>query len=150
MIFMDVQNLSVVKRLHSRRKLLELAERVLEGEGIAKDVELSLLLCDDAFIQELNTRYRNKCAPTDVLSFEQETLPQSDRVLLGDIVISLETVQRFCAGDREAMRRELMLLFCHGLLHLLGYEHHTKTREKKMREKQALYLGMELEKVWHE
>lgn len=150
MIFMDVQNISAVKRLHNRRRLLELAGRVLAGEGITKDVELSLLLCDDAFIQDLNTRYRNKCAPTDVLSFEQKALPQSDRVVLGDIVISLETVQRFRAGNREAMRQELMLLFCHGLLHLLGYEHHTKTREKRMREKQALYLGLELEKVWHE
>ena len=150
MIAMDVRNMSSVKRLYNRGRLLELADRVLKGEGIKKDAELSLLLCDDAFIQELNARYRNKCAPTDVLSFQQEPLPESGRVLLGDIVISLETVQRFCAGNRDAMRQELLLLFCHGLLHLIGYEHHTKALEKRMREKQAQYLGLELEKGWHE
>ena len=85
-----------------------------------------------------------------MLSFQQEPLPESGRVLLGDIVISLETVQRFCAGNRDAMRQELLLLFCHGLLHLIGYEHHTKALEKRMREKQAQYLGLELEKGWHE
>lgn len=150
MIYMDVRNLSTVKRLHNRRKLLELAEQITRGEGIKKDVELSLLLCDDAFIQELNAQYRNKCEPTDVLSFEQEPLDRSDRILLGDIVISLETVQRFRGDDRKAMRQELMLLFCHGLLHLLGYDHHTKAQQKRMQEKQAAYLGVELEKVWHE
>lgn len=149
MIHMDVRNMSTVKNLYNRRKLLELAERVCRGERIKKEAELSLLLCDDDFIRDLNARFRKKSEPTDVLAFEQESMGPSNRALLGDIVISLETVLRFCGGDRKAMRAELMLLFCHGLLHLLGYDHHTKAQERVMREKQALYLELELDKVWH-
>ena len=43
--------------------------------------------------------------------------------ILGDIVISLETVERNCNANRSAMRDEIRLLFCHGLLHILGYAH---------------------------
>jgi probable rRNA maturation factor len=71
----------------------------------------------------LNRRYRNKSGPTDVLSFAQDLANHGHPEVLGDIVISLETVERFCKGDRVAMRAEVRLLFCHGLLHLLGYDH---------------------------
>ena len=94
MIHMDIRNLSTVKRLYTRGKLEQLAEKICRGEGLKKKVELSLLLCDDAFIRELNARYRSRDEATDVLSFEQESPKNMDKILLGDIVISLETVQR--------------------------------------------------------
>lgn len=149
MVYLDIQNLSAVKRLYNAQRLLALAERVCLGEGIKKDVELSLLFCDDAYIQELNCRYRGKNEPTDVLSFEQEAPEHTDRRLLGDIVISLETVQRYCNDDRDAMRREMLLLFCHGLLHLLGHDHRKVSERTLMQQKQAQYLDRELGKVWH-
>lgn len=149
MIHMDIRNLSTIKRLYTRGKLEQLAEKICRGEGLKKKVELSLLLCDDAFIRELNARYRNRDEATDVLSFEQESPKNMDKILLGDIVISLETVQRYCGGDRNAMRTELNLLFCHGLLHLLGYDHGKKADKLTMQQKQAEYLGIGLENVWH-
>ncbi len=149
MIYLDIKNISPVKRLYNRKKLMELTERICREEGRKYDTELSLLFCDDAFIQELNARYRNKNEPTDVLAFEQEAPLHTDRRLLGDIVISLETVQRFCGGNRDAMRQELMLLFCHGLLHLLGYEHGNTSEKRLMQSKQAYYLDTEFKNVWH-
>lgn len=149
MIHLDIRNLSTVKRLFNRGKLEQLAEKVCRGEGLKKDVELSLLFCDDPFIRELNGRYRNRDEATDVLSFEQESPDSGDKRLLGDVVISLETVQRYCGGVRDAMRMEVNLLFCHGLLHLLGYEHGKKEDKLRMQQKQAEYLNVGLENVWH-
>lgn len=79
--------------------------------------ELSILLCGDPFIRDLNRRFRGIDEPTDVLSFEQ------DGTVLGDVVISLDTARRQAriAGiDEAAELRELLL---HGILHLLGRDH---------------------------
>ena len=149
MLHLDIQNNSTVKHLYRRNDLIELAEKICAGEGLRGDAELSVVFCDDPFIQELNQQYRAKNEPTDVLSFQQEDFGHSGPKVLGDIVISLETVHRFCNGDRAAMRGEMRLLFCHGLLHLLGCTHIKKDDRSAMLEKQAQYLGIEVEDAWH-
>ncbi len=111
-------------------------------------VEVSVLFCDDPFMQSLNKEYRNVNRPTDVLSFEQPPVESADSRMLGDIVISLETVEHNCMEDREGMRQEVYLLFCHGLLHLLGYDHGTNRERKIMQAKQALYLGVDPSDAW--
>ena len=148
MICLDIRNISAVKRLYNRRRLEHLGERICREERGNEGVEVSLLFCDDPFIQELNARFRGKNEPTDVLSFQQEAPLHTARTLLGDIVISLETVQRFCGDDRKAMQQEMMLLYCHGLLHLLGYTHAKRADRKRMQEKQAYYLDTGIENVW--
>ncbi len=90
--------------------------------------EISLLLTDDAAIQELNRDYRGKDAPTDVLSFpmnegEDALLPEEGNLLLGDIVISLEKAAAQAELYGHSLERETVFLFIHGLLHLLGYDH---------------------------
>ena len=154
-VHLDVRNESTRKRLYRRDALRRLAERACEGEGVGGAVELSLLLCDDAFIRELNETYRRKKRSTDVLSFAQSghAEPRVPRAyhgarVLGDIVISLEMADRNCGGDRRAMRDEVRLLFCHGLLHLLGYKHASAGGQKRMVEKQAQYLGISTEAAW--
>lgn len=149
-ISLQTRNESSRKGLYRTDALRRLAGRVLQGEGAAGEFELSVLFCDDPFIAELNKTYRKKRGPTDVLSFDQEPseTPAGARVL-GDIVISLETVERFCAGDPEAMRAEVRLLFCHGLLHLLGHEHGTTEGRRTMQERQAGHLGVSPELAWH-
>jgi probable rRNA maturation factor len=113
-------------------------------------VEISVLLCGDETISELNETYRDTRGPTDVLSFGQTPveLPGAPR-LLGDIVISLETVGRACGGEKADMRSELHLLFCHGLLHLLGYDHQTAGDRDRMAAKQAEYLRVPFKNAWH-
>ncbi|HNR30740.1 MAG TPA: rRNA maturation RNase YbeY [Candidatus Hydrogenedentes bacterium] len=138
---LEIRNESRIKRTHRRDVLRRLAERVCEGEGRHGDLEISVLLCDDARIAELNRQYRKKRGPTDVLSFGQDgEQPDGSRVL-GDVVISLETVARRCKGNPRAMREDVRLLFCHGLLHLLGYDHATRAEDQVMRARQARYLG---------
>lgn len=136
--------------IYRRDWLVYLAQRVCAGEGLSGEVELSLLFCDDSFIQELNRNYRKKNAPTDVLSFGQSSEQCQGMKVLGDIVISLETVESRCAGDRRAMRNEVDLLVCHGLLHLLGLDHATQTDKETMNKKQAQYLFLDPNKAWHQ
>jgi len=146
-----IRNESARKRLYRTDNLQRLAERICVGEGSDRDAELSVLFCDDRFITELNSRYRKTNAPTDVLAFGQTTelaLAALSYSVLGDIVISLETVERCCEGDRAAMREEVRLLFCHGLLHLLGYQHENAQERERMAARQALYLGRPREAVW--
>ena len=148
-----VSNESSRKRLYRSDALARLANRIYEGEGHAGGAELSLLFCDDGTIEALNHEYRGKAAPTDVLSFPQEGnlesgAPGAPVRLLGDIVISLETVERQCRGERAAMRREVYLLFCHGMLHILGYQHDTAQQQARMAARQAAYLRWPLEAAW--
>lgn len=148
-VYLDVRNDSIHKRLFQRKTLQALASNLCQDEAMEEDVEISLLLCDDPFIQELNRDYRDKDEPTDVLSFGQEAqTPVMPRVL-GDIVVSLETVEKRCGGCRDTMRQELRLLFCHGLLHLLGYVHDSEEGQERMQQKQARYLGVSKEAAWH-
>lgn len=145
---LTVRNASSTNRFVRRDALERLANRICEGEKIAGIVEISLLLCDDEFMSHLNHQYRRISGPTDVLSFEQENPPGTENTLLGDIVISIETALRQCGGDRPLTRKEVELLFCHGMLHLLGYNHSTERDQKLMRERQAQYLGVPEQAAW--
>lgn len=93
---------------------------LLRLESVASDPEISVVLCDDPFIQDLNREYRGKDKPTDVLSFAQD-----DPNILGDIVISLPTATRQAEAAHWPLESEIALLAVHGLLHLLGYDDET-------------------------
>jgi len=110
------------------------AEAMLESLGLDA-AELSILLCDDATIRELNRRYRNKDEATDVLSFPMQE-GQGAAVhpgLLGDVVISLPTATRQAAENDRPIIEEVTLLLAHGLLHLLGYDHAIPREERVMK-----------------
>lgn len=147
-VTVQVRNDSRFKRVYRSDVLRKCAERVCTGEGVRGDVEVSVLFCDDPFIRELNRDYRDIDKPTDVLSFEQEDVPGVRPRPLGDIVISLETVDAHCQSDRPLMRDEVNLLFCHGLLHLLGYDHQNAEQRRHMQQKQSHYLGTTPEDAW--
>ncbi len=83
-----------------------------------EDAELSVVLCDDARIAELNAAWRGVDGPTDVLSF-----PQEDAQVLGDLVISLDTAARQASERSHGLQDELRILLVHGVLHLLGFDH---------------------------
>jgi len=88
---------------------------------MSNDPEISLVFCDDPFIQALNAEYRGTNKPTDVLSFAQD-----DPQMLGDIVISVPTAVRQAEAAGWPLESEIALLGIHGLLHLLGYDDETE------------------------
>ncbi|AEF80218.1 rRNA maturation RNase YbeY [Leadbettera azotonutricia] len=91
--------------------------------------DLSVLFCGDNCIKTLNSQYRNRNEATDVLSFELgETFDDGKggvRCLPGDIVISLETLEKNAAYFKVSKDEELKRLLVHGILHLKGMDHKT-------------------------
>jgi len=103
--------------------------RVRGGEDVEvpRPLELSLVLCDDEYIRGLNREWRNVDAATDVLAFEMDDDVvleyEQPVVVLGDVVISLDTAQRQAEERGHSLLDECRILLIHGVLHLLGYDH---------------------------
>ncbi|MDR0503205.1 MAG: rRNA maturation RNase YbeY [Treponema sp.] len=97
--------------------------------------ELSVLLCGDKTITELNARYRDKPEATDILSFRLgETIEDGDAsvYLPGDIVISLDTLRENAQYFQIPQDEELRRLLIHGILHLDGMDHGTNDKTEPM------------------
>jgi probable rRNA maturation factor len=116
------------------------AEKMLAHLALCS-VELSVALVDDATIHELNRTYRRKDKPTDVLAFPCSPAPSAGAkaagqtgtpVMLGDVILSVETARRQAARHRRPLLAELTMLLAHGLLHLLGHDHRNDREEKAM------------------
>jgi len=100
--------------------LVERATRaaLAEAEASEGEVEVSIVLADDATVHALNQRWRGRDAPTNVLSFAS-----GERPLLGDVVLAYETVAREAAEQDKSLADHLAHLVTHGVLHLLGFDH---------------------------
>lgn len=98
--------------------------------------EASLILVNLEEIHKINKEYRHKDYPTDVISFEDH---EDDYI--GDIFICIEKVFEQALAYGHSNEREFAFLLCHGLLHLLGYDHLNPEDEKEMFEKQDEILN---------
>lgn len=99
------------------------------------ECEISVTITDNEEIRNLNNEFRDKDMPTDVLSFpmlefdedgnaiDAETSPETDNVILGDIVISAERAMEQAENFGHSFLREMAFLTVHSMLHLLGYDH---------------------------
>lgn len=121
------------------------AQQALASAG-RPQAQATILLTDDASIQELNRRFAGIDAPTDVLSFSAwegdpgfVVAPEMG-AYLGDIAVSVPYAARQAAAAGHALGDELRLLVVHGILHLLGYDHATDAEEAIMWEKQRSIL----------
>ncbi|NBK24255.1 MAG: rRNA maturation RNase YbeY [Spirochaetia bacterium] len=106
---------------------------------VVEPCELSVSFVGDDHMQELNMAYRGKDESTDILSFVQDddvedfcwpelsfagdSAPPVALRLLGDMVISIDTLKRNAQSFSVEVDEELFRLLIHGLLHLLGYDH---------------------------
>lgn len=114
--------------------------RCFERDLTKLGYEVSVSFVTDEEMRGLNLKYREKDAPTDVLSF-----PSMDTAVisgagagkgavfsLGDIVISTETAARQAAEYGHPFEREMAFLIVHGVLHLLGFDHETDPRDEEI------------------
>ena len=111
------------------------------------DVELSILLTDDAVISELNRRYLCKNGPTNVLAFPmgEESLSE-EPAMLGDVVISVNTAVKESNQSGDPLEQTVSRLLIHGILHLLGYDHEKSRAEaRRMKKEEARLLEVILE-----
>jgi probable rRNA maturation factor len=105
--------------------LLERAvNATLTHESKSLESELSIVLTDDARLQQLNRDYLGIDAPTDVLSFPaSETDPETGARYIGDFLISIPRAQAQAVTAGHPLESEVQLLVVHGVLHLLGHDH---------------------------
>lgn len=112
---------------------LKLLEVILSALKVTKDIEL--LLVGNSVIQDLNREYRGKDSPTDVLSFPLQDIKGAP---LGSIVISTDRAKELSQKLGHGVNDEIALLFTHGLLHLLGYDHESDSGEMRKLEKELI------------
>ena len=119
------------------KKLLRAFENEFKFKGISS-IEFSLTLCGKRRIRSLNRLHRKKDKPTDVLSFPVHNNflrgkgNFSGHIALGDIFICQDMAQKQARDFKLSLREEILHLFVHGFLHLLGYDHEISPKEEKI------------------
>ncbi|WP_153733212.1 rRNA maturation RNase YbeY [Sporosarcina obsidiansis] len=125
----------------SEKLITDLLSHAAELENLKGLYELSITFMDDEAIQAVNAEFRGKDRPTDVISFALEELSEGEvaivhdnemPIVLGDIIISIETAKRQAVEYNHTFQRELGFLALHGFLHVLGYDHMEDEEERKM------------------
>jgi probable rRNA maturation factor len=121
---------------------------------LKKDFELEIaisLVCDSQ-IKKINSQFRNKNEPTDVLSFLsldenlirkiglEKTVGSTNYLFLGDIVISFETLKKDAILQKKTLRNHLTHLILHAIMHLIGYDHIEPKMAKIMEQKEIEIL----------
>jgi len=107
--------------------------QVITDSLTKRDIEL-MLTCNNE-IAKINAEFRQIDAPTDVLSFPNEPMPMAP---LGSIVISDDFVKKVALEFGHSEQDEFTLLYIHGLLHLLGYDHEVDNGEMRKKEEDLI------------
>ncbi len=140
--------------------LQKAAKATLDTCGVTDNVQVGVKLCTDEHIKSINKEFREIDKSTDVLSFpmldlsapitdggepetpmELEIDPETGEMMLGDIVISVETASRQAEEYGHSLEREMAYLLVHGMLHLLGYDHMEESDKKIMRQSEEIILN---------
>ncbi|MGC9318263.1 MAG: rRNA maturation RNase YbeY [Armatimonadota bacterium] len=109
------------------------AARLAQGAADRPLDAVSVAVVDDGRIREVNRRFRNTDATTDVIAFEAEE--EAGR-LAGEVIVSAQTARRQAEEAGHPLQAELCLLVAHGVLHVLGYEDYTPHDRAEMAELQ--------------
>lgn len=105
--------------------------------GVGMHQPLAVVLADDATITPMNTQFRAKPGPTNVLAF-----PAPPAVgLLGDVILAFETIEREAASQGKTLADHTTHLVVHGVLHLLGYDHQTDADAERMEARERVILA---------
>lgn len=107
---------------------------VLEAEEL--EGEIAVVFADDAMVQGLNREFRGKDKPTNVLSF-----PAKDEVMLGDIIVSLDTLEREAAEQHKDLWHHTTHMLVHGVLHVIGYDHEDDAEAEEMEAREVALLA---------
>ncbi len=102
--------------------------RIFYKKNKINKIKFDISFCLDKTIQEINKEYRNKDKPTDVITFslfcdDEQSIVLRKTADLGQIIVSVETADK---QAKESLKKEILTLICHGILHLIGFDHLTK------------------------
>ena len=130
------------KPIHLPRKRLNLLFYKIASKELSKKSKgvINLIFTTDKQMHELNKSFRNKDRSTDVLSFNIDE-PENDNSIFGEIYISINMAKKQAISYNASLTEETLRLSCHGMLHLMGYDHIKKNDKKRMKEKEKFYLS---------
>lgn len=132
----DITNRSGIA--YSEEDLTSLLEFGMAELGLNPACDLDVLLVDEEEMTQLHIKWMDEPGPTDVLTFPMDELrPNSPEPgMLGDIVLCPQVAIRQAESAHHSFTHEVSILGIHGLLHIVGYDHHNKEDEKEMFELQ--------------
>lgn len=120
------------REIINSNEIKSIVEKIFLHLRITK-AEISISFVGNKQIRELNYQFRGIDAVTDVLSFSINDInPENGYLMLGDILISVPVAKAQAESIRHSLKKELILLVIHGILHLCGYDHENSHDEKKM------------------
>ncbi len=134
-----------LEEFFDEQKITEFSDFIVKdeyGEEYDKNsYYLSMLVTDNKVIKKINKDYRNKDVATDVISFAYNETENIGPVnIIGDIVISIEKVKEQAKEYGHSEEREFYYVLCHGILHLLGYDHIEENDKEIMRKREEEIL----------
>jgi probable rRNA maturation factor len=119
---------------------LTICKKISTHEKISSDKFFEVIFCDDKLMKQLNQEHRGINKTTDVLSFALAENKDNLTNLLGEIYISIPFSKKEAKRLKTTLKTEINLLFTHGILHLLGFNHETKAHQKEMFDLQDWFL----------
>ena len=141
---LDLQIASEFEDLPSHEQFELWADKALHA--YREHAELTIRIADEAESQELNSQYRGKDKPTNVLSFPFEAPPGIEMNLLGDLIICAPVISREAAEQNKKVLHHYAHMTVHGILHLLGYDHIDDAEAEEMESKEiAILAGLDIE-----
>lgn len=112
--------------------------RLVAESEIRRIGDINIIFCSDSYLLDINQKFLGHDYFTDIITFDY---CEGDK-LSGDLFISIDTVRANAEEYGEGFQRELNRVMVHGVLHLIGYDDHTKAEQKQMREKENYYLSL--------
>ncbi|HOD15707.1 MAG TPA: rRNA maturation RNase YbeY [Spirochaetota bacterium] len=119
----------------TRQKLIKIATAAAQLLDL-KNASITIIATDDAYMRDINRKYRRHDEPTDVISFSNRDNPfpeiDADKEEIGDLYISIERADRQAREYRVSIDDEVKRLIVHGILHLVGYDHERSDSDEEI------------------
>lgn len=112
---------------------------IITSEG-KKTGDIQYVFCDDNHLNEINKTYLKHDTFTDIITF---STTENDDIISGEIYISLDRVNENSKTHSVSLMNELSRVMVHGILHLMGYNDHSKSENRRMRSKEDYYLHLQ-------
>ncbi len=125
----------------ARARRAALAALAACGSEDARGCAVTLFLSEDREMRALNDRWRGRDRPTNVLAFPSGARAPGGRLMLGDVVLAFETIEREATSARTPLADHLSHLVVHGVLHLMGYDHAKPAEARAMEAEEVRVLA---------
>lgn len=124
-------------RIRQKKEIARWLEQVIRQESLECD-DISIILCSDEFLYQMNVKHLNHDTYTDIITFEYSEAGQ----IRGDIFVSIDRIKENAKAFKHRTTDELHRVIVHGVLHLCGYQDKSLKDKSLMRSKEDFYLSL--------